>query len=134
MTIGDDDLVTRAQGARARAHAPYSRYRVGAAVVADGEVFDAANVENASFGASICAERLAIARAVLEGAQAIETIAVVTQSSPPAAPCGICLQTIMEFAPDPARVRILMANPEGERLATTLAELLPRGFRGSALE
>lgn len=124
----DDDLIGRASAARARSYSPYSNYQVGAALLADGDVFDGANVENASYGLSICAERNAIARAVLEGSRTIECIAVVTESSPPAAPCGMCLQTMAEFAPDPKALRVLLANPRGERREHTLAQLLPFGF------
>ncbi len=125
----DDDLIARASAARARAYAPYSNFHVGAAVLADGDVFDGANVENASYGLALCAERNAIARAVLEGSREIESIAVVTEISPPGTPCGMCLQTMTEFAPDPAKVRVLLANPRGERRTYTLADLLPHGFR-----
>lgn len=127
--ISDDDLIARASAARARAYAPYSKFEVGAAVLADGDVFDGANVENASYGLSVCAERNAIIHAVLEGCRELEAVAVVTETSPPASPCGMCLQTMAEFARDPARVRVLLANPRGERRALTLAELLPHGFR-----
>ncbi len=132
--MNDDDLVARASAARARAYAPYSKFQVGAAVVADGDVFDGANVENASYGLSVCAERNAILRAVLEGSREIEAIAVVTDTSPPSAPCGMCLQTMAEFAPEPRRLRVLLANPRGERRTHSLAELLPHGFRPEDLQ
>jgi cytidine deaminase len=134
VSVTDDDLVARAEAARQRAYAPYSRYRVGAAVLAGGAVFVGANVENASFSATLCAERVAIANAVQGGGGAVEAVAVVTQSSPPAAPCGVCLQTLQELAADPATLRVIMANPAGERSTATLAELLPRGFGRSALD
>lgn len=131
--VSDDDLLARAGAARARAYAPYSGYPVGAAVLADGDVFDGANVENASYGLTLCAERNAVARAVLEGAREIEAVAVVTETTPPAAPCGMCLQTLMEFAGEPAKVRVLLGNPRGERQTFTLADLLPHGFRPADL-
>jgi cytidine deaminase len=132
---GDEELVRRALQAQARAYAPYSRYPVGAAVAtADGTVVPGANVENASYGLSVCAERNAILRAVADGAREIAAVAVVTPSSPPAAPCGACLQTMLEFAPDPRRVRVILANPAGERTAHTLAELAPFGFGPADLE
>jgi cytidine deaminase len=130
----DDELIARASAARARAYAPYSNYLVGAAVIADGDVFDGANVENASYGLAICAERAAVLRAVLEGSREIQSVAVVTNSSPPASPCGMCLQTLMEFAPDPNRVKVLLANPNGEQRTHTLAEMLPLGFRPADLQ
>src|SRR5262249_43828167 len=105
--LTDEELVYRASAARARAYAPYSKFEVGVAVLADGDVFDGANVENASYGLALCAERNAIARAVLEGCREISVMAVFTETSPPAAPCGMCLQTLCEFSPDPAQTRIL---------------------------
>jgi len=130
----DEELLARATEARTRAYAPYSNYLVGCAVLADGEVYEGANVENVSYGAVICAERVAVALAAYKGVRALETVALVTQSSPPVAPCGLCRQTMMEFAPDPTKLRILMANTEGECVEATLAELLPRGFRRKDLE
>ena len=128
MSVSDDDLFARAQAARARAYAPYSNFEVGCALVAEGELFDGANVENASYGLTLCAERNAIARAVLDGVREIEAIAVVTSTSPPSAPCGMCLQTMREFTADPTKLRVLLANLKGERKTFTLAELLPHGF------
>ncbi|MBI4509263.1 MAG: cytidine deaminase [Deltaproteobacteria bacterium] len=125
----DDDLIARASAARTRAYAPYSKYHVGAAVLAEGDVFDGANVENASYGLAICAERTAVCRAVLEGIREIDTVAVVTESSPPASPCGMCLQTLAEFSRDSKPLRVLLANLRGERRVLTLAELLPHAFR-----
>ena len=124
----DEDLLARAQAARARAYAPYSRFQVGSALVADGEVYDGANVENASYGLTLCAERNAVGRAVLDGARELSVVAVVTDVSPPSPPCGMCLQTLREFAPEPKKLRVLLANPKGERRDFTLAELLPVSF------
>jgi cytidine deaminase len=126
-----ENLVTAAMEVRERAYAPYSKYRVGAAVLGDdGRVYAGANVENASYGLSICAERNAVSAAVLGGARRIVACAVVTESDPPAAPCGMCRQTLMEFAPkDPTDVRVTLVNPAGERRDTTLGELLPMAFR-----
>lgn len=131
--MNDEDLIARASAARARAWAPYSHFEVGAAVLAEGDVFDGANVENASYGLSVCAERNAVIRAVLEGARSIERIAVVTASSPPAPPCGACLQTLVEFA-DPNALRVLLANGQGEVRTFTLAELTPHAFRPNDLK
>jgi cytidine deaminase len=128
VSVSDDDLLTRAEAARQRAYAPYSNFTVGAALVADGEIFDGANVENASYGLALCAERNAVARAVLDGVRVIDTIAVVTSTSPPSAPCGMCLQTLREFVEDPKALRVLLGNLKGERRTFTLAELLPHGF------
>jgi cytidine deaminase len=127
MAADLDALVAAAAAARARAYAPYSRYPVGAAVrTDDGRVYTGANVENASYGLSLCAERNAVMAAVLDGARALSAVAVVTASAPPAAPCGMCRQTLAEFARD---MPIALANDRGERVDTTLAELLPRAFR-----
>ncbi len=126
--ITDQSLIERALGARDRAYAPYSNYRVGCALVADSEVFIGANVENASYGLAICAERSAVAQAVLSGKTRFDIVVVATESSPPAAPCGMCLQTLHEFAGDPSALRIILVNPQGERADFTLRDLFPRGF------
>jgi cytidine deaminase len=128
-----DELVRAALDAQLRAYAPYSRFNVGAAVLADGKITVGANVENASYGLALCAERSAVTRAVFDGARAVDAVAVATDVSPPAPPCGMCLQTIAEFADDPAAVRVVLVNPAGERRVYTLADLLPHGFRPSDL-
>jgi cytidine deaminase len=128
MGLDLDALLAAAARARTQAYAPYSRYAVGAAVQADnGRVYLGANIENASYGLSLCAERNAVAAAVLDGARRIEAVAVVTTSSPPAAPCGMCRQTLAEFAHD---CPVVLGNQSGERVETTLAQLLPRAFHG----
>ncbi len=122
-------LIDAATQSRTRAYAPYSDYRVGSAVLADnGKIYAAANVENASYGLSICAERNAVSTAILDGAKHIVACAVVTESSPPAAPCGMCRQTLNEFKPGNDEVPIALVNPVGERRDTTLATLLPMAF------
>jgi len=121
------ELEEQALRARARAYAPYSRFHVGAAVrTRDGRVFTGANVENASYGLTVCAERNAILQAVLAGARDIAAVAVATGNSPPAAPCGMCRQTLAEFAAD---CDVLLVNEAGERRRLTLGELLPLAFR-----
>jgi cytidine deaminase len=127
--VTDDELVERALAAKARSYSPYSRFAVGSAVLADGRVYEGANVENASYGLSVCAERNAVMRAVLDGARALEAVVVASDASPPAAPCGMCRQTIMEFSPDPDKVRVILVNGAGERRQHTMAELLPHAFR-----
>lgn len=131
--MSDDELIEAALAAQGRAYAPYSRFNVGAAVLADGKIVSGANVENASYGLAICAERNAIARAVFEGAKGIDVVVVATDVSPPASPCGACRQVMMEFADDPAAQRVILVNPAGERRDFTLADLLPHGFRPSDL-
>jgi len=133
VTAAREDLVARAIAAQHRAYAPYSRFSVGAAVLAGGEIFEGANLENASFPLSVCAERNAIAAAVLAGKRELEAVAVCTSASPPSAPCGACRQVLLEFAPDPAAVTVTAVNPAGERRTWTLAQLLPDGFNGREL-
>jgi cytidine deaminase len=119
-------LEAAARVARENAYAPYSRYRVGAALLGDdGQVYAAGNVENGIPALSICAERNAVARAVGSGVTRFRALAVVTASSPPASPCGLCRQTLVEFARD---LPILTVNEDGERQRTTLAELFPLPF------
>jgi cytidine deaminase len=128
-----DELIRRARAIAGRAHAPYSRFPVGAAIQMDGQIFEGANVENASYGLSICAERTAVFAGVVAGARRLEAVAVCTNASPPSSPCGACRQVLMEFAPDPAAVVVTAINPAGEQRSWTLAELLPAGFTASEL-
>ena len=121
-----EPLYEAARLARERAYAPYSRFRVGAALLtADGAVFTGCNVENRSFGLCLCAERLAVASAVASGHTELVAIAVVTDCSPAAMPCGMCLETLTEFAKDMA---VLSANTDGERREFRLRELHPTPF------
>jgi cytidine deaminase len=126
-------LEAAARDAQRRAYAPYSKFRVGAAVRMAGEVFEGANVENASYGLAMCAERTAVFAAVLSGAHRLEAVAVCTDASPPSSPCGACRQVLLEFAPDPAAVTVTAINATGERRSWTLAELIPDGFSGKEL-
>jgi cytidine deaminase len=121
-----DRLLEAAFEARDNAYAPYSNFSVGAAMLmSSGEIYKGSNVENASIGATVCAERSAISNAVVHGERRIEALAVVTDLDRPAAPCGICRQVLSEFADE---LPILMATPAGEREFTTLDELLPHRF------
>ena len=126
-------LVSRAQVAQRNAYAPYSKFAVGAAVQMNGAVFTGANVENASYGLGVCAERTAIFAAVNAGARRLEGVAVCTDASPPSSPCGACRQVLLEFAPDPTAVTVTAINPAGERRSWTLAELIPDGFSAREL-
>ena len=120
-----DQLIEAATAVRERAHAPYSGYAVGAAVLtADGHVFTGCNVENASYGLSVCAERHAIAAAVAAGCHEFAGLAVVTQSNPPAAPCGACRQVLAEFGDFP----VILAGVDGGSQTTTVRSLLPLAF------
>jgi cytidine deaminase len=119
-------VIRAARAARRRAYAPYSRFRVGAAVAAGGAVHAGCNVENASYGLTVCAERAAVLAAVGAGARRLEAVAVASGTSPPTPPCGMCLQTLAEFAGPGLPVALLGAG--GTRVDTTLGALLPRGF------
>jgi cytidine deaminase len=120
----EDELIACAAAARERAYAPYSHFKVGAALLSkSGRVYSGCNVENAAFGGSICAERTAIVKAVSEGEREFEAMAVVTENG--VAPCGPCRQVMMEFAPDMA---VIIADTRGNRQATTVRNLLPDAF------
>src|SRR5438270_10754807 len=126
------ELIEAARAVRANAHAPYSRYQVGAAVrAASGKIYVGANVENASYGLALCAERSAVAAAISAGEKRISAVAVVTATSPPAAPCGMCRQVLAEFGADD--LAIALVNDAGERADTTLGALLPHAFRSGDL-
>ena len=127
------DLEAKALAAQRRAYAPYSKFRVGAAVQMSGQTYEGANIENASYGLAICAERTAIFAAINAGSNKLEAVAVCSDSSPPASPCGACRQVLFEFADDPAAVTVVSINPRGERRSWTLAQLLPDGFSGKEL-
>lgn len=125
--LDHSDLLAAAHAVRAQSHSPYSRYPVGAALLArDGRVFVGANVENRSYGLALCAERSAIATAISAGAREFAAIAVVTSSSPPAAPCGLCRETLAEFCT--GDFPIVLGNDRGETRETTLGALFPDPF------
>ena len=120
-----DPLVHAARAAQARAYAPYSNFRVGAALESEGgEIYVGCNVENASYGLTICAERAAVCAAVAAGAQRFRRAVVVTDADPPAAPCGACRQVLSEFGGD------LRVDAVGRQatVSWTIAELLPSAF------
>ncbi|MBM4467748.1 MAG: cytidine deaminase [Chloroflexi bacterium] len=123
----DDELVALAAQARRHAYAPYSHFAVGAALLAQsGRVYTGANVENASYGLAVCAERVAVWQAVAAGERAFTAIAVVTENG--VSPCGACRQVLAEFASDPRTLRLIVADTQGRRRTYTLAELLPEAF------
>jgi cytidine deaminase len=120
-----DSLISAARSAQARAYAPYSKFRVGAALEAvDGTVFTGCNVENASYGLTICAERAAICAAVSAGAKRFRRAVVVSDVDPPAAPCGACRQVLAEFGLD------LSIDGVGSKRTVNwrLSDLLPAAF------
>jgi cytidine deaminase len=121
-------LVQAARAARAHAYAPYSGYAVGAAVLTDdGRVFAGCNVENASYGLSVCAERVAVFCAIAAGTRRLVAAAVCTPDG--GTPCGACRQVLLEFADAPESFTVWVVSPDRVVARHTLAELLPHGFR-----
>jgi cytidine deaminase len=130
--LGDiGGLIEAAHAARSRAYAPYSRFRVGAALLAsDGRIFSGCNVENSSYPAGICAERAALANAVVAGMREFAAIVVSTEASEPTPPCGICRQVLVEFAPN---LTIVSVTAGGASLRWSLHDLLPAPFTPQSL-
>jgi len=127
-----DELLGAAISARERSHAPFSRFRVGAAVRgASGTIYTGSNVESSSYGLTICAERLALCIAIHSGELDITEVAVVCSTQGAPGPCGACRQFMVDFAPDAV---VLMANLEGARRTAMVAELMPWAFGPSDLE
>ena len=124
-----EKLVAQAREARQRAYAPYSGYRVGAALLTkSGRIYIGCNVENAVYPLCTCAERVAVVKAVSEGEQEFKALAVATENG--GAPCGSCRQTLREFGED---IVVLIADATGAYRETTVAELLPDSFGASDL-
>jgi cytidine deaminase len=133
---GDDRTLTvlreRAFAAMERAYAPYSNFRVGAAILAsDGSVTEGCNVENAAYPAGICAERGALSSAVARGNRSFETIVIATEAEEPTPPCGICRQVLEEFAP---HLLVVSVTRDGREARWTLDELLPKAFTPHSLD
>ncbi len=119
-------LIEEAEKARKRAYTPYSKFKVGAAVLSvNGEIFTGCNIENASFGLAVCAERVAIFKAISEGTTKFEAIAVIGDTDKPCSPCGACRQVISEFGED---IPLIMANLKGDVKIKKIKELLPEAF------
>lgn len=117
------DLIDQARAARERAYAPYSHFAVGAALLArEGQVFTGCNVENASYGLTVCAERVAVGKAVSEGVRDFTAIAVVSATG--ATPCGACRQVLLEFGV----AQIIVAQTDGDYRIFELGELIPQAF------
>ena len=122
----DDELIAAAWDAREMAYAPYSKFHVGAALLAgDGRVFSGCNVENISYGLTNCAERVAIGAAIAAGARSIEKVVVVADTAQPISPCGACRQVLAEFGVK----SVILAN-RTQRVTFSLEELLPRASTG----
>jgi cytidine deaminase len=126
MTTSADRLIEAARAARLHAHAPFSHFLVGAALEADdGRVFTGCNVENASYGLTVCAERVAVFKAVSEGCRNFVRIAVVADTEAPTAPCGACRQILWEFGGD---LEVILANLVAEKGRHPMRDLLPLPF------
>lgn len=129
--MSPEQLVEHALKARDNAHAAYSNFKVGAALLAsNGKVYTGCNVENATYGLTVCAERVALWKAISEGERAFTRIAVVSSSRPPASPCGACRQLLWEFCGD---IEVLLADLQGVKQTFRLADLFPHPFDRSFL-
>ena len=129
--MNPEELIARAVEVRENACAGYSHYKVGAALLASsGKVYTGCNVENSTYGLTVCAERVALWKALSEGERTFPQIAVVTSSEPPASPCGACRQLLWEYCGD---IEVILANLQGFRKTLDLAEIFPRPFDQSLL-
>jgi cytidine deaminase len=125
------ELIAAARDVRERAHAPYSKFRVGAALAcADGRVFTGCNVENATYGLGVCAERVAVWKAISEGARNFVAVAVCADTETLTPPCGACRQILWEFCGD---IPVTMSNPAGKQETIQLSTLFPKAFDASFL-
>ncbi len=132
MKHTDQELIDAATDVRTRAFAPYSNFKVGAAVeTEEGEIYTGCNVESASYGLTNCAERVAIQKAVSEGASKFTRLAVVADTEVLTAPCGACRQIIWEFCGD---LPVILSNLHGKTETIQMAELLPRAFDSKFLK
>ena len=125
---GDEkSLIQKAKEARRKAYAPYSKFKVGAAILTPkGKVYTGANVESASYGLTACAERVALYQAVVSGERKFKKIAVVADRKDPVTPCGVCRQVLAEFGEN---LEVICANLKGKVRRFTLKELLPYSFK-----
>lgn len=127
MSVTDSDLLAAAEAVRAKAHAPYSRFSVGAAILADdGKIYAGCNIENAAYPIGNCAEASAIAAMIAAGAHRIKRIYVTGPGNAPVTPCGGCRQRIREFADQD--VVVISHGVDGAPLSQTIAQLLPHSF------
>jgi cytidine deaminase len=121
----EEELVEAARAIREKAYAPYSNFLVGAAILAGGRIFVGCNVENASYGESICAEQNAATTAVAEGERRFDAVAVVGSAGDPTPPCGACRQVLVEFGRD---MPVIVETPDGKRVHWTMRQILPHAF------
>src|SRR5215475_9623091 len=127
----EDSLLSVALAARANAHAPFSHFRVGAALEDEsGRVHTGCNVENASYGLTLCAERVAVFKAISEGARKFRRIAVAADTDTLTPPCGACRQILWEFCGD---IEVILVNPRGKSESLQMKDLFPRAFDASFL-
>jgi len=130
--VGIQLLIDQAKEARTKAYTPYSKFKVGAALMTKNkQVFTGCNIENASYGLTNCAERTAIFKAVSEGETEIEALVVIGDTEGPIAPCGACRQVISEFCKD--STKIILTNLKGDQVETTITQLLPGSFSSKDL-
>ena len=126
MAVSDEELIKAATAVRENAYAPFSNFRVGSAIeTEDGEIISGCNVESASYGLTVCAERVAVWNAISQGNRKIVKIAVVADTEELTPPCGVCRQIIWEFGGD---IPVVMANLKGKTETIQMNELLPRAF------
>jgi cytidine deaminase len=132
MKHTDDDLISAATEVREIAYAPYSNFKVGAAVETEGgEIYTGCNVESASYGLTVCAERVAIWKGISHGEKKFSRIAVVVDTEELTPPCGVCRQIIWEFCGD---VPVILSNLHGKSETVQMSELLPRAFDSKFLK
>ena len=123
--VTDEMLIKKAIQAMKRSYSPYSQFAVGAALLSkSGKIYTGTNVENSSFGLTICAERSAIVSAVSGGDRTFDCLVVATNTETPSSPCGACRQVLVEFGD----FRVILVNPRGARVDTSVSELLPYSF------
>lgn len=131
MTVDIEALLGAARAARLRAHAPFSNFRVGAALeTTEGVVVTGCNIENATYGLTVCAERVALFKGISDGHRRFRRIAVVADTEEPTPPCGACRQLLWEFGGD---LEVLLGNLSGHKATFHLASLLPHPFDGRFL-
>ncbi len=127
----ENKLIDQARSAKERAHAPYSKFQVGAAIESeDGQIVSGCNVEISSYGLTVCAERVAIFKAVSEGVRGFKRMAIITDTEEFCPPCGACRQVIWDFAPE---IEIVLVNKRGEKQYWNIRDLYPQAFGNNYL-